>query len=100
MHLNLYQYGKKKDGYVLKILVAGFNGIADILWGEDFRMMNVKSNDGERCVDILHRLDNIAIKKIPTAGPNKDKHYFTGLMIRGKSEMAGIMLQPEAITKG
>jgi hypothetical protein len=81
MLLNPYLYGEKKDGYVMKIPVAGFNGIAGILWGEEFLMMNDKSNGGSRCVGMLHRLDKTAIKEISTAGANKDKHYFTGLMI-------------------
>lgn len=81
MLLNPYLYGEKKDGYVMKIPVAGFNGIVDILWGEDFLMMNAKSNDGVRYVDMLHRLGRTASKETSTVDESKGKHYFTGAMI-------------------
>ena len=65
----------------MKIPVAGFNGIVDILWVEDFLMMNDKSNDGERYVDTSHRLDRTATKETSTVDESKGKHYFTGAMI-------------------
>ena len=79
---------------MLKTPVAGFNGIAGILWGEDFLMMNVKSNDGEQCVDTSHRLGRTATKETSTVDESKGKHYFTGLMIREKSEAVGIEPMP------
>jgi hypothetical protein len=63
MLLNPYLYGEKKDGYVMKIPVAGFNGIAGILWAEDFLMMNDKSNDGVQYVDTSHKLGRTASKE-------------------------------------
>jgi hypothetical protein len=40
------QNGEKKDGYIEMILEVGFNGIADIIWDEDIRMMNGRLHVG------------------------------------------------------
>jgi hypothetical protein len=32
-----YQYGRPKDGYILKILGDGSSGIADIIWEEEYQ---------------------------------------------------------------
>ena len=42
MPLSPYPYGGKRDGFITKIPEAGFNGIADITWEEDARMMHVR----------------------------------------------------------
>ena len=39
-------YGLKRVGLTQKTHVVGFNGIADILWADDMRMMIAKLNDG------------------------------------------------------
>ena len=43
-----YPYGKKKGGYIMRIPEDGFNGIADIIWAEDARMMKDRSEDGKQ----------------------------------------------------
>ena len=49
MQVSLYQYGKRKDGYTKMILEAGFNGIVDIIWAEEYLMKICdKLKDGKR----------------------------------------------------
>ena len=48
MLLSHYPFGGKKDGFIMKILEGGFNGIAGTTWEEDARTMNVRSKDGKR----------------------------------------------------
>lgn len=48
MLLNHYLFGGKKDGFIMKILEDGFNGIVGTTWADDAQMINVKLKDGRR----------------------------------------------------
>jgi len=70
----------------MKIREDGSNGTVGIIWGGDVLMTNVKSTDGVRCVDTLHRSGSTAVEETSTAGRNKGKLCFTGVMTREQSD--------------
>jgi hypothetical protein len=55
MPRNPFLYGAVRAGFIMKIPVAGFNGIVVITWDDVVMMMKGKSNDGEQCEDTLPR---------------------------------------------
>gem|GEM_PF-3707999 len=61
--------------------MVGFNDIADIIWGGEDRMMNVRSNVEERSRDIFPLSKIIAILSIGSVEKDRDKLYYIEHMI-------------------
>jgi hypothetical protein len=54
MRLSHYQSGARKDGFIMRIRVAGSNGIADIIWDGAVPTISVRSSAGAPFGDTSH----------------------------------------------
>tara|TARA_R110000824_G_scaffold401771_1_gene615376 strand:- start:78219 stop:78482 length:264 start_codon:yes stop_codon:yes gene_type:complete len=80
MLVSLLLFGGTKDGYIPTTPVAGFSGIAGIIWDVGMMMTNDKLDDGMVWRDTQCKLLRIAGLVTAIADQNNDKHYCTGRM--------------------
>ena len=81
MPVNRFLTGKRGGGYIRMILVAGFSGIVDIIWGVGTQMMSVKSNGGKHLKDMYHRFEITVFKEILVVDPSNVRRFCIGHMI-------------------
>ena len=81
---NRSKFGARRAGSENRILEAGSNGIADIIWAGEARMTSVKSGAGGPSAGTSLKSKKIAIRGILIAAKNKDRPFFIGLMTAGK----------------
>ena len=87
MQASRCQLGNRKDGYIRTIQEDGFNGIADITWGEDTKMTRDKLVDGKLSEGMLFRSKKIVFPKIGSAEKNRGKHCCIGHTTAGLSKV-------------
>ncbi len=84
MHHSYSKFDKKNDESMKKILVGGFSGTVDIIWGEDVLMMLAKSRDGKQSKGTFHKSKKTVIPWIGIVEEDKGKQYCIGRMTQEK----------------
>jgi len=84
------KFGEEAVGFIRMIRVAGSNGIVDITWAEDMRMMRGRSKDGKLFADTMRLFKNTAFRTILIAEENNDKRFCIGPMTAGKFETSNL----------
>ena len=94
MLVSLCLCGAKKAGSIKTILVAGSNGIVDIIWVVVYRTRILgRSNDGKRWCDISLKLGILVEPVIRRVDRDSVRRYSIGLMIVGRFDKVRIVTQ-------
>jgi hypothetical protein len=82
MHRCHCSIDKRSDGFIMKTLEVGSNGMLDIIWDVGYhKKITDRSKDGEQWPDIFELLRRIVILPYENVEPNRDKHYCIERMI-------------------